>query len=94
MAIIITDYYFIKKRDYDISNLAKRDGAYWYTGGFNIAAIIAWVGGTAAFVILKNIGFGANHVGAVLPSFGLCMVIYYLAAKIMYGNQMGSEKEM
>ncbi|MDE7221585.1 MAG: cytosine permease [Oscillospiraceae bacterium] len=78
MAIMIMDYYFVKKRSYDVSQLNEENGSYWYTKGFNIAAILSWVIGTVIYVVLKGIGFGAETMGAVVPSFVICCVSYLL----------------
>ncbi len=48
-AIFVADYYLCKKRKIDVAALFKGDdGRYWYKGGVNWAAIIAWI---AAFVL-------------------------------------------
>lgn len=81
MAIIITDYYIIQKRKYDVGQLNQVNGSYWYTNGFNIAAIITWVIGTVAYIVLKGIGFGAETIGALLPSLAICCVSYIILSK-------------
>lgn len=48
-AIFVADYYICKKRRMDVAALyAGEQGRYWYKGGVNWAAIIAWV---AAFIL-------------------------------------------
>ena len=43
-AIFIADYFIVKHKRADIAALFKgAEGRYWYSGGFNVAAIIAWV---------------------------------------------------
>ncbi|MDR1029172.1 MAG: cytosine permease, partial [Clostridiales Family XIII bacterium] len=43
-AIFIADYYIIKRRNLDIRALYMgKEGRYWYSGGFNMRAICAWV---------------------------------------------------
>lgn len=43
-AIFIADYFIIKKKRIEMVSLFKgEDGRYWYSNGFNWAAIIAWV---------------------------------------------------
>ena len=57
-AIFIADYFFVKRRRIDIAGLfADKGGRYWYSGGFNIAALIAWV---AAFILPLISFFGAQ----------------------------------
>ena len=83
MAIIIVDYYLLRKGNYDVQQLNKTNGTYWYHSGFNIAAIIAWIFGTVIFFVFKHIGFGAANVGAVLPSFFACMAVYFVCSKLI-----------
>ncbi|HWQ80138.1 MAG TPA: cytosine permease, partial [Anaerovoracaceae bacterium] len=56
-AIFIADYYIVKKRNIDVMALfSGKEGRYWYQGGWNIKAMIAWVCG----IILPtagNLGF-------------------------------------
>jgi len=52
-AIFIADYFIIKEKKLDIKSLFLADkGRYWYSGGFNMNAIIAWACG----FILPTIG--------------------------------------
>ncbi len=74
-AIFIADYYFIKQKRVDVAGLyAGPSGRYWYKGGWNVAAIIAWV---AAFIIplLGNTVMLYDPSTGVGPSF-----IQWLAA--------------
>jgi NCS1 family nucleobase:cation symporter-1 len=48
-AIFIADYYVHKQKRIDVASLYNGDkGRYWYKGGWNLAAVIAWIG---AFII-------------------------------------------
>ncbi|MCL1981669.1 MAG: NCS1 family nucleobase:cation symporter-1 [Clostridiales bacterium] len=48
-AIFVADYYIVKNRTIDVMALFQGNGGrYWYQGGFNIRAIVAWV---LAFII-------------------------------------------
>lgn len=74
-AIFIADYYFIKQKRIDVAGLyAGPKGRYWYKGGWNMAAIIAWI---AAFIIplLGNTVLLYDPSSGVGPSF-----IQWLAA--------------
>ena len=37
--ILIADYFILRRTDYDVDSLFRKDGAYWYSGGFNPIAI-------------------------------------------------------
>ena len=41
--ILIADYFLLRKTEYDVDALFTWEGRYWYSGGFNPAAIIALV---------------------------------------------------
>lgn len=52
-AILICDYWIIRKRNIALADLFKKDGAYSYVKGFNPAAIIALVAGVVVALIGK-----------------------------------------
>jgi NCS1 family nucleobase:cation symporter-1 len=41
--ILIADYFLLRKTEYDVDDLFRLNGRYWYSGGFNPAAIVALV---------------------------------------------------
>jgi NCS1 family nucleobase:cation symporter-1 len=48
--ILIADYFVIRRTWLDLPGLYKKDGPYWYSGGFNLRAIVALVLGVAPCV--------------------------------------------
>jgi len=72
--IVLADYYLIRKAQLDIAGLYQSQGPYSYTGGWNIAAVVAF--GLALFVNLP--GFLAS-VGIVLPVPDLLIELYQYA---------------
>ena len=48
--ILVADYFVIRRTRLDLPGMYKKDGPYWYTGGFNFNAIIALVLGVAPCV--------------------------------------------
>lgn len=90
-AIFVSDYYICKKRRIDVAALFAGDqGRYWYRGGVNWAAIIAWI---AAFILplLGNTVFLYNggpltimdHIAAngYIFSFFVGLIVYMLLMK-------------
>lgn len=57
-AIFIADYFIVKKGRIDVADLFRGpEGRYWYKGGFNSAAIIAWI---VAFILPLMQYFGVH----------------------------------
>jgi len=81
LAIVIVDFFLIKKQNYEVAEMDKKGGRYWYTNGFNVTAIIVWVAGAIIYMFLRSIKFGAHSVGAVLPCFLACCLLYYIVAR-------------
>lgn len=81
-AIIIVDYFFIRKRKYEITEMDRKGGIYWYKHGINWYGMVALVLGAALYIFLEAVGFGANNVGVVFPNFFFSAIIYFVLAKI------------
>jgi nucleobase:cation symporter-1, NCS1 family len=63
--ILICDYYLIRKTKLDLIQLYKKDGLYWYDGGWNYRALVALAAG-----ILPNLpGFLAKVSPLKVPEF-------------------------
>lgn len=88
-AIFIADYFVCKNRQIEIAALFKgENGRYWYSGGFNQAAIIAWI---VAFIIpllaYFNISGGLGTIIAYINSvnylwsFIIGFVLYVILMK-------------
>ena len=75
-AIMIADYYIIKRRAYMQDILRDTGGAYWYTKGVNWSAIVVWVIGAVASYVMTYIW--VSPVGATIPAFVLSFLLYYV----------------
>lgn len=73
-AVMVVDYYLLKRRSYSADILSSRGGRYWYTGGFNPIALGVWALGAAASLVLTYVY--PLPVGATLPTFVLTFVLY------------------
>jgi len=91
-AVIATDYLFIKRGRIASDELFNPRGIYWYSGGFNIAAIVSWVVGMAisiwaeAPLWLSEI-FGVEtwapfFLGKTIPSFFITAALYYILSQL------------
>ncbi|GJM36386.1 MAG: hypothetical protein DHS20C18_53870 [Saprospiraceae bacterium] len=57
LGIMLADYYFVRKKQIQLAELYKHDGAYTYNAGFNPAAIVALV-----------VGIGVALTGYFVPA--------------------------
>jgi NCS1 family nucleobase:cation symporter-1 len=74
-AIMLADYYLLRRGNYSAEDvLKKRGGAYWYTGGFNAPAWVAWLTGVGLALYWTRIN--PLSFGATVPVFVLTFVLY------------------
>lgn len=87
-AIMLVDYYIVKKGFYNADILRSHGGEYWYKNGVNIAALVVWGMGVATSVLLTY--FFVSPIGATLPVFFISAFLYVcwalLAKKIVPGT--------
>ncbi len=95
-AIFIADYYIVKKRNIDVMALFQgKEGRYWYQGGWNIKAVIAWVVGFA----LPTLGnFGVPSLKWVAANgyifgFVVAFAVYVLLMKSETVSFISDEEE-
>jgi NCS1 family nucleobase:cation symporter-1 len=94
--ILLVDYFLVRKQKLIVEDLYKKDGIYWYSGGFNIKAIFAFVLG-----VIPNVPGFLKQIKAVDHIPSLFEVIYSyawfvglpLAGIVYYGLMMASESE-
>ncbi|MFZ0244031.1 MAG: putative hydroxymethylpyrimidine transporter CytX [Desulfobacterales bacterium] len=70
--VVLTDYFLIRGRRLDREALYAADGKYWYSGGFNPAAIAAWVCGFALYWLTVKL----TSLGGSLPSILFAGLVY------------------
>jgi NCS1 family nucleobase:cation symporter-1 len=73
-AIMIVDYYLVRSRHYGRDILRGTGGAYWFTGGVNLAAVLVWVIGAGASLLLTYVV--PSPIGATIPTFVLSALLY------------------
>ena len=93
--VLIADYFVIRKRQLHLAELYRKYGEYWYTGGFNMMAILALLAGIAPCVpgfltISKVHDFGSFWTDlynyAWFLSFGIAFVVYVVLMKVAGGK--------
>jgi len=95
--IALGDYFLLRREQLSVPDLYRRHGPYWFTGGFNLGAIIIWAGGVVLWLWLagsttliswaQSFGTGVhvyNLITASTPVILLCAVVYYAA-----GHRLG-----
>ncbi|KAK7230133.1 hypothetical protein V2G26_002303 [Clonostachys chloroleuca] len=45
--ILLSDYWLVRRRSLDVRHLYARGGKFWFTGGYNWRAAVAWLGALA-----------------------------------------------
>ena len=95
-AILIVDYFLIRRTEFDLDDLFRKQGRYWYNSGFNPVAVVALF-----IAILPNLpGFlhvaGAFGDGVIPPffdqlytyawfvGFGVAGIVYYAGMKALH----------
>ena len=73
-AIMIVDYYLLKKSDYHQDILRGSGGRYWYSNGFNWVAFCVWIAG---FVLSVGLSGAAGQFGVTIPVFVFAFVTYW-----------------
>ncbi len=63
LAVILTDYFLVRRTELDVEDLYRRDGRYGFSNGFNPCAIIALVAG-----VLPNVPGFLAQVGLIDPA--------------------------
>ena len=80
IAIILVDYFLVKKGNVSPEDMVKEDSSskYWYNNGFNWKALIVWFAGIAIYSFFAYVW---TKIGATIPGFLLTAIIYWIVAK-------------
>jgi NCS1 family nucleobase:cation symporter-1 len=93
--VLIADYFVIRHTRLSLPGLYQKNGPYWYSGGFNLIAMIALAAGIAPCIpgFLNTIQLTHSNSAwtelyhyAWFISFGVSFVGYLLLTKIIQGN--------
>jgi NCS1 family nucleobase:cation symporter-1 len=92
VGILIVDYFLLRGRELDLDDLYRKDGRYWYAGGFNVVALVAL--GVAVLPNLPGFLHAAGFVHWVPPvydqiytyawfvGFAIAGAIHYIGMKL------------
>ena len=76
-AIMIVDYYLVKRSAYTADILRGRGGRYWYAAGVNWIAVAVWAIGAVASYLWTHVW--PSPIGATIPAFVLTVALYFAA---------------
>jgi len=92
--IFIADYFIVRRRSYEMEELYRGPGAYWYTKGVSLLAVTVWVTGFLLYSLaaqppwlLENADFiswaptWATHIGGTMPALVFSFVAYWAGAQ-------------
>jgi cytosine/uracil/thiamine/allantoin permease len=85
LGILLCDYFVIRKKELNLPALYDTNGEYSYSGGFNIAAILAFFTG----IIIALIGYWVPALNFLyslswFTGFLISFVLYYILYKMIY----------
>jgi putative hydroxymethylpyrimidine transporter CytX len=70
--VVLTDYFWLRRRQLDPEALFQVGGPYWYRGGFHITALVAWALGFAVYWLAVHF----TVLGGSLPSILTAGLVY------------------
>ncbi|MFQ6015850.1 MAG: putative hydroxymethylpyrimidine transporter CytX [Anaerolineae bacterium] len=77
--ILAADYFVLRRRRYLVPQMYVSKGSYWYQGGVNWVAAVAWVIGIALYHYIAR---ALPDLGASIPSFAATFLLYLIFAKV------------
>jgi NCS1 family nucleobase:cation symporter-1 len=87
-AIVLTDYYVVRKGHYEVAELFRPRGRYWGTGGFHITGLVAWVIGAIAYEVVHN---AVPALGGGAVCFVVSCVVYWVISTVVRTLRGGTE---
>lgn len=85
--IMIVDYYLRHHCTYQASELAERNGRFWYRKGINWIAIGCWIFGIILFLLLQRVSFLTETVGVTFINMAVVGALYWLLMHIVPNTQ-------
>ncbi|WPC20165.1 cytosine permease [Pediococcus inopinatus] len=82
VSIICVDFYLVRRRHYQATELSRKGGRYWYRGGIHWLAFCLWVVGVLVYLLLQHVAWIRNYTGATFITMILVGIAYYVVMKI------------
>ena len=80
--IMIVDFYLRHHATYDVHELTRQNGVFWYRNGVNWVAIGCWVFGIVSFLLLQRIAFLEASIGATFLNMAVVGCVYAALMRI------------
>jgi putative hydroxymethylpyrimidine transporter CytX len=77
--VVLADYFIFRKSNYMADGLYREDDSYWYFGGFNLWAFVAWGVGFALYHFLQK----GTAIGSSIPSLLAAGIIYLILMRFL-----------
>jgi cytosine/uracil/thiamine/allantoin permease len=88
-AIVLTDYYVVRRQNYDVTELFRPRGRYWGTGGFHITGLVSWLVGAVAYEVVHNM---LPALGGGVVSFVVSALVYWLLATLTGADRRDADE--
>ncbi len=90
LGVQTADYFILRRSRYDVPELFRAGGRYWYRGGVNWTAIAVWAVGVALYLAIAGLpplGFAglAPWLGATLPTYLFGVLAYTIVGRRAVG---------
>ncbi|KXO92861.1 purine-cytosine transporter [Tsukamurella pulmonis] len=89
-AIIVVDFYVLRRGRYAASLAEAGARTYWYRGGWNPVAVAVWVVGVAFSSVITYVW--VSPVGATVPTFLVSAGLYWVASATVRGRSTAAEE--
>jgi NCS1 family nucleobase:cation symporter-1 len=96
--VFIADYFVVRRRRYEIEDLYRENGAYWYAGGLNPVGLIVWALGFLIYAhaaqppwLLEHADFVSwapawmTQIGGTIPAFVFSFAAYWAGFQLWLG---------
>jgi len=103
--VLAADYFINRRGAYDLDDLYRRGGQYWYAAGFNPAGISAWALGFITYAAcgqppwlvehvswITDVPDGLTRFGGTIPSFAVSLGAYLLLSRLALSPARGESE--
>ncbi len=81
LGVLVADYFFVKKRKYDVAQFDIVGGKYWYFKGVNLKAVSVWFIGVVFYWFIQNVDFFMTTTGAIYPTILMTAILYTIISR-------------